>query len=89
MTTPVYKAIGNRSLKYFINRHNVLKIYRTAVRIANGAHTEEQRSELKKEIKLQFLAHQSKDLDTHALSYLLSDARVKLRSLRELVNMTL
>jgi hypothetical protein len=77
------------SLQHFINRHNVLSLYRKALRIASQTRSgETHKLELFREIRTQFETHRNLK-NTHDISHLLSDARLRLRELRELVDMTL
>ena len=77
-----------KSLQHFINRANVLTLYRKALRIASQTKSgKEHKQELFGEIREQFETH--KHLKTDDIGHLLSDARLRLRALRELVDMTL
>ena len=78
------------SLQHFINRHNVLSLYRKALRIASQTRSgETHKLELFREIRTQFETHRNLNKNTNDISHLLSDARLRLRELRELVDMTL
>jgi hypothetical protein len=79
---------SNKTLQHFINRHNVLSLYRKALRIASQTRSgETHKLELFREIRTQFETHRNNTQND--ISHLLSDARLRLRELRELVDMTL
>ena len=83
---------SNKTLQHFINRHNVLSLYRKALRIASQTRSgETHKLELFREIRTQFETHRNlnKNTNNNDISHLLSDARLRLRELRELVDMTL
>jgi len=81
---------SNKTLQHFINRHNVLSLYRKALRIASQTRSgETHKLELFREIRTQFETHRNLNKNTNDISHLLSDARLRLRELRELVDMTL
>ena len=85
-TTTKAMAASMKSLQHFINRHNVLAVYRKALRTASRTRCAEHKRDLFREIRTQFETH--RHLKSTDVGHLLSDARLRLRELRELVDMT-
>ena len=78
-----------KTLYDFVNRRRVLSVYRQAFRCAREVKAEAQRREIEVEIRSRFETFRNvPELDAKAVSHLLSDVRVRLRELREIVDMS-
>ncbi|KAI7836757.1 hypothetical protein COHA_009395 [Chlorella ohadii] len=73
-------------LKAFILRSEVLHLYRHLLRAAKGAQDTGARAELRGEIRRQFEAQRSRQ-EPEAIRFLLSDGKLKLKQLGEMLGM--
>ncbi|KAI3427060.1 hypothetical protein D9Q98_007000 [Chlorella vulgaris] len=73
-------------LRGFILRTEVLHLYRRLLRMSKGAHDAAARDELRGEIRRQFEL-QRPQKDQHTVRFLLSDGRLKLKQLGEMLGM--
>ncbi|KAL4444149.1 hypothetical protein ABPG75_011886 [Micractinium tetrahymenae] len=73
-------------LRSFILRQEVLHLYRAMLRVSKGASDLSSRDELRREIRRQFDVHSGK-CDQAAVRFLLSDGRLKLKQLGEMLGM--
>ncbi|PRW50970.1 LYR family of Fe S cluster biogenesis [Chlorella sorokiniana] len=73
-------------LKAFILRSEVLHLYRQLLRAAKGAQNAGSRAELRGEIRRQFDAQRGRQ-EPEAIRFLLSDGKLKLKQLGEMLGM--